>query len=101
MLTMKELEMGRVGVRIEGGVGGGGCFEGEGGGGGGGGGEGGGGPGQELTGQNAKERQLVAAGRAGWPVPRPAGDSYFWIGSSHSTLYDKQETKIIAIKEIG
>ena len=66
-----------------------GCFEGEGGGGGG----GGGGPGQELTGQNAKERQLVAAGRAGWPVPRPAGDSYFWIGSPHPILYDKQETK--------
>ena len=66
-----------------------GCFEGEGGGGGGG---GEGGPGQELTGQNAKERQLVAARRAGWPVPRPAGDSYFWIGSSHPTLYDKQET---------
>ena len=62
-----------------------GCFEGEGGGGV----EGGGGPGQELTGQNAKERQLVAAGRAGWPVPRPAGDSYFWIGSPHPTLYDK------------
>ena len=77
-----------------------GCFEGEeeeeGGGGG-----GGGGPGQELTGQNAKERQLVAAGRAGWPVPRPAGDSYFWIGSPHPTLYDKWEKKIIAIKEIG
>ena len=76
-----------------------GCFEGEGGGGEGGkvgvggGGEGGRGPGQELTGQNAKERQLVAAGRAGWPVPRPAGDSYFWIGSPHPILYDKQETK--------
>ena len=36
MLTLKELVMGRVGVRIEGGVGRVGCFEREGGGGGGG-----------------------------------------------------------------
>ena len=47
MLTLKEQVLGGVGVRT------------------------GGEAGQELTGRIGKERQLVAAGGAGWPVRRP------------------------------